>query len=56
MQCEPPASYPKKFDTFYSCAYTGYSVVRDMTYKMGEEYVNKNRVVINFMCKEVMDA
>ena len=55
-QCNEPITYPYKFDSFYSCAITGYSVARDITYNMQEEYVNKNKLVINFTCKESMRA
>jgi len=51
--CQEKQTDPKLFDSFYDCVTTGFSVANDITYNMGEVFVNDNKILINFMCEQV---
>tara|TARA_R100000664_G_C2731793_1_gene122145 strand:- start:785 stop:925 length:141 start_codon:yes stop_codon:yes gene_type:complete len=40
------------FDQYYDCARTGYDIAKGTTNRLGDKFVNENRIVINFSCKE----
>ncbi len=51
-QCQIPYSPNMVFDQYYDCARTGYDIAKGTTNRLGDKFVNDNKIVINFSCKE----
>ena len=51
-KCQIPYSPNMVFDQYYDCARTGYDIAKGTTNRLGDKFVNENRIVINFSCKE----
>ena len=43
--------HDKHFDSHYECATTGYSMAKEMMADFGQDYVERNQIVIGFKCK-----
>lgn len=49
--CIPPMVHDKHFDSHYECATTGYGMAKEMMADFGQDYVERNQIVIGFKCK-----
>ena len=50
QNCIPPTVHDVVFDSHYKCATEGYQTAKDMLTELGQEFVDKNQVVIGFKC------
>ena len=48
--CLPPSDVRPVYDTHYDCATAGYINSLGVLQQMDNEYVNDNKIVINFEC------
>lgn len=51
--CMPPVDVAPLYNSHYECAYAGYTMSADIIKNLKEEQVNKDRIYISFVCKEV---
>ena len=49
--CIPPTVHDTVFDSHYKCAIDGYQIAKDMMIDLGQEFVDRNQLVIGFKCK-----
>ena len=52
-ECKPPFDHKDLFEDWSSCMYQGYNDSLQLLSVMGDEYINTNKIFINFACKEV---
>ena len=53
--CLPPYEWPTQFDDPYSCSIAGYEEAARKLKELGPEEVNKHKVSITFMCREIAE-
>jgi len=53
LSCQQPIQHPTIFDTWYECATTGYMDSLKFVNNLGQEYINKNNVIIQFSCQKI---
>ena len=53
--CLPPYEWPIHFEDSYSCSIAGYEEAAKKLKEMGPEIVNKDKVSITFMCREIAE-
>jgi len=51
--CMPPVEVTPVYNSHYDCAVTGYSMSADILKNLGNEQVDKDRMYLSFVCKEV---
>ena len=51
MNCQTPIENTIKFNSWMECANAGYSNAIEVNNKLGSNFVNRNKVIINFSCK-----
>ena len=51
--CLPPMEFPKQFNSWYECSRTAHSESVKMLSKMGYKYVNDNKIVMSYSCRQV---
>ena len=56
QNCIPPTVHDVVFDSHYKCATTGYQTAKDMLTELGQEFVDKNQVVIGFKCNSISEV
>ena len=56
MNCQTPVENTLTFNSWMECANAGYSNAIKINNKLGSNFVNTNRVLINFSCKEITEA
>ena len=49
----PPVEVTPVYNSHYDCAVTGYSMSADILKNLGNEQVDKDRMYLSFVCKEV---
>ena len=52
-ECMQPYTKNIEFKTWAECMYAGTNDTLTLYNVMGEEYINKNRIYVKFMCAEV---
>ena len=53
MNCQAPFQHPQEYNSWLECAYAGYLNAVEINNKLGSNFVNTNKVIINFSCKEI---
>ncbi len=53
--CLPPYEWPIHFEDAYSCSVAGYREAGNKLKEIGPEEVNKHKVSITFMCREIAE-
>ena len=56
MNCQAPIANSIEFNSWMECANAGYSDAIKINNKLGSNFVNKNKVIINFSCKAINDV
>ena len=51
MNCQAPLEHTIKFNSWMECANAGYLNSVQINNKLGSQFVNTNKVIINFSCK-----
>ena len=51
--CMPPMEFPKQFDSWYECSKGAHRESLVLMSKMGFKYINKNKLAVKYMCREV---
>jgi len=54
--CLPGYEWPVSFKDSYSCSIAGYEEAARKLKQIGPEEVNKHKVSITFMCKEIAET
>ena len=54
--CLPPYEWPTYFKDPYSCSIAGYEAAAKKLKEMGPEIVNRDKVSITFLCREIPQA
>ena len=53
MNCQAPFQHPQEYNSWLECANAGYLNAVEINNKLGSNFVNTNKVIINFSCKEI---
>ena len=53
MNCQAPIENTITFNSWIECANAGYSNAIKINNKLGSNFVNRNRIIINFSCKVI---
>ncbi len=56
MNCQVPIVNTIEFNSWMECANAGYSNAIEINNKLGSNFVNRNKVIINFSCKAINDV
>ena len=51
LSCTPPMEHTVHYNSYYDCASAGYLQALKATQNLGKDHVDKNQIIINFMCK-----
>ena len=56
MNCQAPIENTIKFNSWIECANAGYSNAIEINNKLGSNFINNNKVIINFSCQAINDV
>ena len=54
--CMPEFQHPVVYNDWYTCAQAGLTEIKDLMIEVGPEVVNRDKITVSFVCKELSET